>query len=110
VQGKEIYFDFVNAAPTTLASYRGLYNELAIGYALTEDTPLSVKARDFLEDLKNSVGREFEGWKGGEYLMGLDTPVWVSNIGNVSSTAVTGVLNEPHRIIILTEYTRFFTE
>lgn len=61
-------------------SYRGYYNELAF----EPTTDLSVT--DMLAYVKYAVDHEFEGYKGGENLMTLDTPVWIAEWGRSSST------------------------
>lgn len=58
-------------------SYRGYYDELAIepGGVVTV-----AKARVMLED---AVGSTFQGYKGGDYTMTGDTPVWSAPYGSV---------------------------
>lgn len=109
---KLVSFDFGSAEPTTLDSWRGVYSELALGYRLTGyDAPdqeknhfSTCRADKLLEELKSAIGKEFTGWKGGEFTMNEDTPVWVSNPGNGSRTGVVGVLDETWQIVILTSY------
>lgn len=95
---KPIYFDFVYFAPNGVHSYRGYYEELAIGYSKEKE----VIVKDFLDLLKSSVGKYFTGWKGGEYNMGKDTPVWVSEHRESASTAVVDI-EEGDFVYIITE-------
>lgn len=109
---KGIAFDFGSAIPTTVDSWRGSYAELAIGYRLSgydnDDQHFSDSyAVDFLEHLKSTIGKTFDGWKGGEYTMSKSTPVWVSNPGNAGSTAVVGVLDAGWQIVIITAYCEY---
>ena len=111
-EDKEICYDFGTAIPTDLDSYRGSYNELALGYKLTgydNDAKhlTELKAKDLLQHLKDGIGKKYTGWKGGEYTMSEDTPVWVANSGNAGSTAIVGILNDGWRLIILTAYVKF---
>ena len=111
-EDKAVYFDFGTAIPTLLNSWRGSYSELALGYKLTGydnngEHLTEKKATDFLTELKSAIGKEFTGWKGGEYTMSEDTPVWVSNPGNASNTAIVGILNDGCRIIIITAYCKY---
>ena len=111
-EDKEICYDFGTAIPTNLDSYRGSYDELALGYKLTgydidADHRTTVKAKDFLELLKEAIGKEYTGWKGGEYTMSENTPVWVANSGSSGNTAVVGIFNDGWRIIILTAYVEY---
>jgi hypothetical protein len=109
---KEVCYDFGTAIPTDLDSYRGSYNELALGYKLTgydndAEHLKDVKAKDLLQHLKEAIGKEYTGWKGGEYTMSKDTPLWVANSGNAGSTAILGVLDDGWRLILLTAYVQF---
>ncbi len=109
---KYVHFDFGTAVPSGLASWRGSYNELAIGYQMTgydvqQNASYNKMADDFLSDLKNAVGRTYEGWKGGDYEMKEDTPLWVANAGNSGNTGVIGVLDDGWQLIILTCYTEY---
>ena len=105
---KCVIFDFGAAVPTTLDSWRGSYAELALGYAdysLNDDLSWdSVKADKFLKHLKSAVGKTFEGYKGGEFKMNRETPVWVSNYGISGSTGVIGVVDIEYAIVIMTAY------
>lgn len=58
-------------------SYRGYYSDLA--FAPAEGT---VKAGELLQSCKAVMGREFSGYKGGDFLMGENTPVWVAHYGS----------------------------
>lgn len=68
-----------------LASYRGYYEQLALGTANTEPTVAAV-----LEDARAADGGTFQGYKGGDFVMGRHTAVWADNIGDYSSVAITG--------------------
>ena len=111
---KTVAFDFGSAIPSmTLGSWRGAYSELAIGYKLTGYDVTNVHHSDsctiteFIELLKDAVLKPFTGWKGGEFIMSDDTPVWVSNYGNASDTAITGILDLGWRIILVTKFMQY---
>lgn len=95
-----VVFDFENAHPESFDSWRGIYAELALGFQFER----SVKLSEFIESAKDAVGQTFYGYKGGEFTMTKDTPVWVANYGNSGGTAVVGVLDEGWQAVILTEY------
>lgn len=111
-------FDFGSALPTGLSSWRGSYAELAINYSFngygymvgyTKNAgstfdPKAPTAEQFLVMLKEAVGKSYTGWKGGDFVMGKTTPLWVSNDGDGDHTAVIGVLDKEYRIIIETAY------
>ena len=91
-----VEFDFGTAVPTDFGSWRGAYNEVALGYRLTgydtgdQKWPY-VLLKDFVPTVRKAIGSSYTGWKGGDYTMTEDTPVWVSNDGNASSTGIVGV-------------------
>lgn len=88
-----VCFDWGRAIPTTLDSYRGFYNQLALGYEAGGEYHATVRKTvgDFLTELKEAVGKEYTGWKGGEYTMNEETPVWVDNPGSCCGTAIVEV-------------------
>ena len=57
-------------------SYRGYYSDLA--FELGEDPMLREEAIDMC---RSAMGKVFEGYKGGDYLMGENTPLWLANYG-----------------------------
>lgn len=58
-------------------SYRGYYCDLAFD---PTDAPEPVSA--LLARCRNAMGKVFEGYKGGDYMMGATTPVWVARYGD----------------------------
>lgn len=85
--------------PEGAHSYRGFYEDLAIGYGQDERL-----VGDFLNTLNEVVGKEFYGWKGGTYRMDRDTPVWVANSDEAPSTAIIGVDLTEYDVILKTAY------
>jgi hypothetical protein len=78
---------------TTFDSYRGYYDDLALGYIAKDyyeenkdDEIHTVK--DFLEEAKRCLGKTFYGWKGGKFIMDKDTPLWVANNGHTSNFVI----------------------
>lgn len=53
-------------------SYRGSYQHLAF------EPANDVSVGEMLDGAKRAVGAEYEGWKGGEYVMDEDTEVYLS--------------------------------
>ena len=99
-----IFFDKTKYRPTGIGSWRGSYCELAISYTpggvyggyngttveheiggdkfyntVSTALPKRPTAKDLLEKLKECVGKTFVGYKGGDFLMGKTTPVWIAN-------------------------------
>lgn len=57
-------------------SYRGYYTDLAF-----ESSPDTVTVAKALEICRACMGEEFQGYKGGDYQMGRNTPVWLADYG-----------------------------
>ncbi len=58
-------------------SYRGYYRDLA--FERSDDTR---PAYELLAECKATMGQVFEGYKGGDYVMGSRTPVWIAHYGS----------------------------
>lgn len=61
-----------------LDSYRGYYCDLAF-----EPTAEARSVADLLAACRKAMGEVFTGYKGGKYVMGRNTPLWVSPYGQV---------------------------
>lgn len=57
-------------------SYRGYYRDLAFELG-AGDRP----AVDLLAECKAAMGQVFEGYKGGDFVMGALTPIWLAEYG-----------------------------
>ena len=93
-------FDILGT-PGKVASYRGYYSDLAFR---TNMEPVTVG--DVLAELKSALGKTFEGYKGGDYLMTEGTPLWVSEHGECSDRAVMGVEMRDGFAVLLTRLVR----
>jgi len=107
-----VKYDFGECYPTSLDSWRGSYVELALNYCdvghhSTVPNPKMLNVLEFIEMLKDAIGKTFEGYKGGDFLMEENTPVWVSNYGYASFSAVIDIKDEDCEIIIITAYTEY---
>ena len=68
-----------------LHSYRGYYEDLSIG---EEDSGPVSTVSELLTACKEAVGKEFTGYKGGEFVMGHDTPLWVAGYGKTGKRLI----------------------
>ena len=93
-----VTFDFAHFRPSGVHSYRGYYEDLAIGYESGGDCTVA----DVVKWLDDAVGSEFYGYKGGEYMMHSDTVVWVANHNESGGTAIVDVVDDSWRIILKT--------
>jgi len=101
-----VIFDFGGYVPDGIDSWRGSYSELAIGHA-NKPYREYPKLSDFINMLESAIGSTFYGWKGGEFEMNEDTPIWVDNYGEYTETVVVGVIDDGFRIIIETRYIKY---
>ena len=75
-----VMLDFGGLVPSGLHSWRGNYADLAIGFSIDGE----VTAGMLLALLRSGIGKVFTGWKGGDYLMDADTPLYIDNEGRYS--------------------------
>lgn len=83
-----VQFDFCGLEPFGVDSYRGFYEDIAIGW---KPGNFDVEVPGFLSLIECAIGTTFTGWKGGDYVMREDTPVWVANRGECHGTALIAV-------------------
>lgn len=79
-------------------SYRGAYDELAI-----VPTPSVCVVEDMLARARQANGALFTGYKGGEYRMGLSTPLWVAAWGSLGLAVTDIVISQSLFILKLRE-------
>jgi len=96
---RDVTFGFDYCRPSCVHSYRGYYEDLAIGYKRLE--PCTVAT--FLKMLEDVEGQTLTGWKGGDYVMDADTTVWMANPGDSCGMAVVDVVETQYSIWIKTE-------
>ena len=56
-------------------SYRGDYAELSF------DVVRNTTTQEMLDSARECVGKTFTGWKGGSFVMTLETPCWIDRCG-----------------------------
>ena len=105
----DVEFDFCYLRPTRLASYRGYYDHLALGWSdecVHDRDGKFVRhwpaVSDVLTELKGALGKTFEGWKGGQCTMGPTTPLWVANPGHTGGTGIVGVKATEGTVTLIT--------
>ena len=100
--GQNVKFDFGGAVPTSVDSYRGYYEDLAIGFDDDPDDYPTVS--EFLKMLQEAVGKEFTGYKGGEYKMTRKSRVWVANYSHTSGTTIVGIRDCNYMTVLHTDW------
>lgn len=105
----EVRFDFEYLYPTGIESWRGSYNELALTFSCSDryDGSKAMNIIEFTNMLKQSIGKTFKGYKGGDFIMSKHTPVWVANHGNSGNTAVVEIVDAGYMVLIITGYRDF---
>lgn len=128
---KPLHIDIEDKRPMGVGSWRGIYEELAIqteslgscctdevteerfGYTFYKSEAIgkeSPTVGEWIDVLKSAIGKRFEGYKGGYYVMGKNTPVWLAEYGD-SSFPVNGeyenvyfanILETPDRVYLVT--------
>lgn len=81
---KEMDQDYVFEGISGLDSYRGYYSELAIEL----ESGCSMSVAELLKEAKEAIGKEFTGYKGGEYIMQPYTEIYLSWYGMASGFEV----------------------
>lgn len=97
-----VVFDFGGLVPTHVSSYRGFFDHLALAY---EERSKDMLVAELLTELKGAIGHVFGGWKGGEFEMTEDTPIWAANRGEAHYCAIVGLADCQWQTVIKTEYT-----
>lgn len=96
-QDEAVKYDFVHFGPTTLESYRGYYEDAALGYEECGRLHRSAAyeyptVAALLQHFEETIGRVFRGWKGGNGRpIMLDTALWIANPGETGDTIVIDV-------------------
>ena len=98
----KVYYDFGNFYPTTLDSWRGSYSEISLGFGNKPEG--SPEIRELIKLLEEGIGNTYTGYKGGEFTMDAETPIWADDYGTSSETAIVGVIDDGYRAIIETRF------
>lgn len=79
-------------------SYRGYYADLAL-----EPAARPIRVWELINQLSDVIDTELTGYKGGEFLMEADTPVWIAAYGN---TGLALIDFDPKHLTITTKEIR----
>lgn len=88
-----VYFEFGGMIPTNFNSYRGFYDQLALGFK-SQSYGEAPTVSSLLSEARSCVGKVFTGYKGGNYTMDLHTELWVDNPGSSTSTMLVGITSD----------------
>jgi len=104
---QDIRYDFGYFYPHGIHSYRGFYEDLALGYDNKFKGDNHVKGGDVLSWLNNAINKEFTGYKGGKYRMNGYTPLWVANHDETSEVIIVDVQKFSVGIVLVTKMIDF---
>lgn len=87
--------------PTKVSSYRGYYDMPALDYS--SGAVMSVAM--LIEELREATdGRQYTGWKGGEYTYQPSDFLWVANPGEAGGYVITGITKTDWRVMLNIAY------
>jgi hypothetical protein len=78
-------------------SYRGYYSDLSIEPI---DINNYLRVNDFINKCEESLNQEFEGYKGGQFLMAGDTPLWMAEYGKCGDSIIDAIISDNSVILI----------
>lgn len=85
--------------PGAPESYRGYYSDLAF-----RPSGDPITASELLKLCASALDATFEGYKGGHFVMGADTPLWLSEWGNSSGLAIVGIEHIGSELVLKTKH------
>lgn len=77
-------------------SYRGYYSDLAL-----EPSPQTSTCGELLMLLQSALGQTFDGYKGGDFVMGPETPLWLASYG-CGGLAITDLVIQDGAAVLVT--------
>lgn len=101
-RGRYVRFDFGYAVATELDSYRGSYEELALGFDGRYSAEGLKTVGALLDHCRAAIGKTYVGWKGGDFLMREGSELHVANSGCTSDTEIIGVRDDGYFVDIVT--------
>ena len=101
-----VYLSFCRCVPTTVRSWRGIYAEPALGWqpgGYSCDVKEYPTAASLIAELERAIdGREYTGWKGGEYKYAGNETLHVDNSGDCTNTEIQRVEVKEWEVVLHT--------
>lgn len=101
-----VYFAFCRCVPTNVNSWRGSYDEPALGWDVAgyrgslNEYPT---VKSLISELEKAIdGREYTGWKGGQYKYTCSHVLHVDNHGHCTNTEIQRIEVKEYEVIIHT--------
>ncbi len=78
-------------------SYRGYYSDLSFDIGSKNKT-----VGELLKQAKKALNSTYQGYKGGDFVMDEDTPLWMAEYGSCG-TAIVGHINDEKLVLVCKE-------
>jgi hypothetical protein len=104
-----VYFDFCDCVPLGISSWRGKYDEPAIGWSPSgySGNGKAPTAKEFLCELDLATsGMIYTGWKSGDFSYTEQSVLHVDNPGEYTNTEIISVEIGEHQIVLHTACSR----
>ena len=89
----------VNNYTGEFMSYRGYYEHLALTVGSSQS-----KVSDVLEEARNCIGKEFEGYKGGDFIMSEDNFVFCSDYSYADQLILSSIHESESYVDLIFKY------
>lgn len=89
---------FIVGVSREFCSYRGYYSELCVAPSVGRE----MSACEFSNVLADQIGKTYEGYKGGEYMMTEDTELYLAKYGRTGEKIV-GIEKDGNTLSFITE-------
>lgn len=105
-----VFYNFGYICPTCIDSWRGSYDEPALGYRVAYQSPLKndegepPTVKELLAELKGAIepGNFFCGWKGDDsYSFNADSELHIDNGGESTGTELIDVINRGYKAVLI---------
>lgn len=96
-----VYFAPLCVVPTSVDSWRGSYNEPALGWAEPGNGLYAPTVEKLIKELEESIsGKLYYGWKGGEYTFTGDDTLHIDNPGRCNNVEIKEVEDRGYQVLI----------
>ena len=109
-QDHRVYFSPLWCVPTTVDSWRGIYAEPALGWqpsGYSGNVNEYPTAGSLIAELQKATdGKNYIGWKGGEYSYSGGDTLHIDNPGDCTNTEIKSIEVNDYQVIIHIEHDR----
>ena len=103
----EIVFEDGASPDNYLHSYRGYHRHAAIGIARGRGAnPPAVLVNEMLHGVHQAINNVVYGYKGGEFQLYPEVPVWYADYGDASEQAIVDVQERDGKVVLVSQFYR----